>query len=316
MKKRIIIDGDMGSDDYIAIHLAILSKKFKIEGFSLVYGNASMDNVKNNLFKCLDDIGYKDKFKIYEGESHPIKDLGYNRKDNAFGSDGLGDVSYDKVYGIIEPINSIDWMIDTVNKNPNKISIVALGPLTNIAKAIEKDKSFANNIKELIVMGGSEGFGNITPYAEFNFYNDPYAVKTVYSAGIKSIVNIGWNIAVKVPITKEYEDLLKDSKDKNANFIYDITRKTAEIDKEYGGAIISDPITICYLLDRTCISFKDAKMNIEIIDMDKISQTIFDYNDPANCKNAVDLDKRKIYKIIFGTLFKKDKKKLKELLRR
>lgn len=314
MKKRIIIDADMGSDDYIAVQMAILSKKFKTEGISLVFGNSSMDNVKKNLFKTLDMIGHNNKIKIYEGESSPIKDFGKIRRDNAFGYNGLGDVSYKEASGKIENKDAISWMIEKVNNNPNKISIIALGPLTNIAKAIKKDNNFSKNIKELIVMGGSERFGNITPYAEFNFYNDPEAVNIVYNSGIKNIITIGWNVAVNVPITSDYEEFLKTSNNKNANFLYDITRVTSELDKKYGGTIISDALTICYLLDKKSLVFKKANMTINSDDNDHLGESTFDYNEPYNCMNALSLDKKRVYKLVFNTLFPEEKKIIKKLL--
>ena len=305
MKKRIIIDTDMGADDYIAIQLALLSKDINVEGVSLVHGNTTMDNVKKNVFKTLDMINMNNKVKVYEGESNPLYNYDVNTKDNAFGSNGFSDVLYDDVKGTIEKESAINFMIDKVNNNPNEISIVAIGPLTNIAKAIMTNKNFSKNIKELIIMGGAENYGNITEYAEFNFYNDPMACKIVFSSGIKNIIMIGFNVTKKVTINMLLEAKLKNANNKNANFIYDITRDSAKLDKEKNntdGAIISDAINICYLIDNNILSLKEANVKIITEKNDHLGESVVSYDDNTNCMIADDVDSKKCLDIIFNTI--------------
>jgi len=303
--KRIIIDTDMGSDDYIAVQLAMLSKKIKVEGISLVHGNTTIFNVKRNIFKTLDMIDKLDEVKIYEGMSTNIKNFGKEDNDNAHGSNGFSDVVYETVEGKIESTNAIDWMIDLVKNSPKKISIVAIGPLTNIASAILKDSEFAKNIKSLIIMGGAENFGNITPYAEFNFYKDPYAASVVFNSKIKDIVMIGFNITKEVTINTELEKMLLDSNDSKAKFIYDISRASAELDRnknKVDGAIINDAINICYLLDKTVLKLKKVKVEIELDDMERLGESKVYYNKDYNCNLAVGVNRQKCIKKIFKTL--------------
>lgn len=310
--KRIIIDTDMGSDDYIAIQLAALSKKIKIEGVSLVYGNTDMNNVKRNIFKTLDMINMSEKIKVYEGEQTSIYKHPVNPEDNAHGSNGFSDVIYEDVNGTIENISAIDWMIDTVNTNQHKITIIVIGPLTNIAKAILKDDCFHKNIKQLIIMGGAENFGNITPYAEFNFYKDPEAAKIVFEAGIKNIKLIGFNVTKKVTLDKNLEELLNNSKDENAKFIYNITRDTAKLDREKNkvdGAIINDAVNVCYLLNKNSVKFKKACVEIETNDQVRLGESKVSYGKKANCKIAKDVDQILCKKIIFNTIIPNIKKK-------
>ena len=318
MKKRIIIDTDMGADDYIATQLAILSNKFKIEGISLVNGNTSMENAKKNIFKTLEMIDKLGCIKVYEGEKSPIKDFNVNTKDNAHGNNGFSDVQYIEVEGQIEEINAVDWMIKTINENPNKITIVAIGPLTNIAKAIIKNKDFEKNIKEIIIMGGAENFGNITPYAEFNFYNDPEAAKIVFESKIKNKVMIGFNITKKVALSSDFENLFKNSDNKNAKFIYDITRDSAKLDRKKNktdGAVISDAINICYLMNKRVLKLKKCSVKIETSNMEHLAQSIVSYEKETNCKIAVDINSKKCIEIIFSTIIPKLKTKIKEILK-
>ena len=234
----------------------MLHRKIKVDGITLVHGNTTMENVRKNIFKALDMINQNGKVKVYEGESSPIKDYGFNTDDDAHGSNGFSGLIYDEVPGKIEEISAIDYLINHVNNNPHKITIIAVGPLTNIAKAILKDKNFAKNIKELIIMGGAENYGNITPYAEFNFYKDPVAAKIVFNAPITKIVMMGYNITKKVFIDHQMEKLLKNSTNPKARFLYDISRSCAKINIEAGdakGATINDAINICYLINKSCV---------------------------------------------------------------
>lgn len=303
--KRIIIDTDMGSDDYIAIQLAALSKKIKLEGISLVYGNTDMKNVKRNVFKTLDMINMLGKFKVYEGEATGLDKESFDPNYSAHGSNGFSDTKYDDVGGNIEATNAIDWMIDLVNNNPKKIIIVAIGPLTNIAKAILKDREFVKNIKQLIIMGGAENFGNITPYAEFNFYKDPKAAKIVFESGIKDVKLIGFNVTKKVTFDESLEQKFMNSDDDNAKFIYSITRDTAKLDREetkVDGAIINDAVNICYLINKRSLKLKKAFVEIETEDLVRIGESKVYYTKKTNCEIAKDVDAKLCKKIIFNTI--------------
>lgn len=311
MKKRIIIDCDMGADDYIAIQLAILSNKFNIEGISLVNGNTSLKQATDNAFKTLDMINHLNKIKVYKGENTPLKILTNDTDDLAHGNNGFSNVEYQKVKGCIEKINAVDWMINLVNSNPKKITIVATGPLTNIASAILKNKHFAHNIKELVVMLGAEKSGNITPFAEFNSYKDPYAAKIVFEAGIKNLTMIGFNITSQVTINKKLEKILKESPNINANFIYAITRSSAQIDinkNKLDGATINDAVNICYLLNKNVLKLKKGHVKIENDLKENLGESIIDYSLPYNAKIAKEINAKACKKIIFNTLFPELKK--------
>lgn len=317
MKKRIIIDCDMGADDYIAIQLAILSNKFNVEGISLVNGNTSLKQATSNVFKTLDMINYLNKIKVYKGCNEPLKIIAHDTDDFAHGNNGFSNVEYKKIMGHAENVNAIDWMIKLVNENPNKITIVATGPLTNIASAILKDKNFASNIKELVVMLGAEKKGNITPFAEFNSYKDPYAAKIVFEAGIKNLTMIGFDITSQVTINKPLEQLLKKAHNINANFIYAITRSSANIDinkNKLDGATINDAINICYLLNKNVLKLKKCHVKIENEAKENLGESIIDYHLPSNAKIAKKINAKACKKIIFNTLFPKLKKELKKII--
>lgn len=166
----------------------------------------------------------------------------------------------------INPESVEEVLVKKINENPKTISIVAIGPLTNLANALSINQEFVNNVDELVIMGGDEGGGNITPYAEFNIYQDPEAAKKVFDAGFKKITMIGFNVSKMVTLCPEIEIFLKQNGE-IGRFIYDITRVTANLDREKNkvdGAIMNDILTLLYLIwDEKMFKKKQADVLVD-----------------------------------------------------
>lgn len=177
---KLIIDTDPGHDDALAILLLELSKRFDILGLTTVAGNSTIQNVTNNARYILDLIG--SKTAIYSGSDRPLK-----RKlitANVHGESGLNGALICKK----EKLNNlaVDKIIQLVKENPNQVTILVLGPETNIAKAIKKEPEIVQLIKELVIMGGAiDSPGNKNRVAEFNIFVDPEAAQVVFDSGIK-----------------------------------------------------------------------------------------------------------------------------------
>ena len=298
--RKIIIDADPGTDDFIAISLAIKSNIFDILGITTVEGNCTLDNAIKNTFKVL-DMCKRNDIEVYKGLTN--HELGTDSAEDVHGTNGLGEVEYTPIDREVNSKSAIDFIIDTINNNPGEVTLVCLGPLTNIAAAIKKDHSFVKNTKELVIMGGSRFLGNITPYAEFNFHKDPKAVDIVIGAGFENVTVIGWDRATRTALLPEYEGRLKNSNNELMKFIYDITRTTAERDKDaYGGAVISDAVVIGYLIDPSIITLEDADMDI-IRHGKKAGQSDIELtNKDSNCKYVVKIDSEKFYDLFFDVL--------------
>lgn len=301
--ERIIIDADPGTDDAFAILLAAHSNELKIEGITTVAGNCDLENATNNTFKIL-DLANRNDISVYKGmhKSLAIDDIDAT---DVHGNNGMGGVTFKPINRQVEDMNAIDYLINTVNENPNEITIVAIGPLTNIAVAINKDTSFSKNIKKLIIMGGAIEEGNITPYAEFNFYKDPHAAQIVFNSNIKEIVMLGLDVTTKLPLTEKLENTLKDINNDVSNFLFDITRTCAKYDREIeglDGAILNDPLTIAYLIDPSIVELKNAKINIETTG-EKIGKSNIELSNDSNYKVAYTVDSDKFYNILFNKIF-------------
>lgn len=251
-KRQIIINTDGGSDDFIAILYAVLSQQFDIKGITLEAGNTDVNNVRRNVFKALNMAGIEPEEAKKIGVYLPEYINENIIPDGAYGENGLGNVEFDLPIGYeSNPEKAEEILIKKVNEQPGKISIISIGPLTNIANAIKRNSDFIKNTDELVILGGDEGGGNITPYAEFNVYQDPEAAKRVFEAGFKKITMIGFNISKTVTICPEIETFLKQNNEMG-RFIYDSTRVTADLDirkSKVDGARMNDILTLLYLLD-------------------------------------------------------------------
>ena len=301
--KKIIFDTDLGVDDAFSLLLICCNEKLKLQAVTLVEGNCKMEYAIENPFKILDFT--KDKnVPVYKGAENALKVKRANAE-YVHGENGLGNVKYKPIARKIEDKSAVDYLIDEVNKNPKEITIVAIGPLTNIALAIKKNKDFVKNVKELIIMGGSITNGNITPYAEFNFYHDPHAAKIVFDAGFENIIMIGLNVTEKLPLTKNHEKMLLEINSDLSNFLYKATRLGTKYDKKMGlkGLIINDPLTIAYLIDKSLLKLQDAHIAIKI-HTKKTGMSYIKENKSPNCKVAIDVDSKKFFQILFSNIFK------------
>jgi purine nucleosidase len=187
MTRRIIIDTDTAQDDCIALLVGLLDPDSTLEAITMVAGNVGFTRQVQNAHMTLSVAGRLGEVPVYLGCERPLT-REWVSAENVHG-DGAGGMRMDLTGFAPEPEHGVDALVRMVNDNPGQIDIVAIGPLTNIAMAVVKDPAFAENVRSLTVMGGSNnGRGNITAAAEFNFYVDPEAADTVFSSGLNIIV--------------------------------------------------------------------------------------------------------------------------------
>lgn len=320
--ERIIIDTDPGVDDAMAILLALKADtRFKIEALTTVDGNVGIDKVTRNAKAILELSGNSD-IPVYQGARHPMeREQEYS--DDFHGSNGLGGVDIPVQDMKIPDKDAVDYLIETVNSNPGEIVLVPIGPLTNIAKAVQKNAEFVSNVKRVVLMGGAEHGGNMSPVAEFNFYHDPVAADVVFNAGFKEIIMVGLDATSKVYMTPAMRELCYLIDTSISRFIYDITRQYTtrrwEINRVMG-CQMCDPLVIGYLLDNNMLTLKDAHVEIETKGRCEGMSVVYRnerYPElPINCKVAVDTDSRKFFEVFYETLFPQYKSEIKAMIDR
>lgn len=300
---KVIIDADPGIDDAFAILLAAESRYIDLLGITIVAGNTGLENGIRNSFKIL-DMCNKDFIPVYKGAEVSLENRSIEA-DYVHGKNGFGDLDYEPIRRSTSG-DAIEFLINTVNNNPGEISVIAVGPLTNVALAVMRDKNFAQNLKSLLIMGSAKVEGNVTKFAEFNFYQDPHAAKVVFDSEIENIYLFGLNVTTKLPLTEKYEEYLKNHDSELAKTLYQITRLGAAFDRKCGhdGLILNDPLTVAYLIDSNVAEMMDADVDIAI-DGELIGKSFITLKENGKCKVAYDVNPELFYQILFDTVIEK-----------
>ena len=204
--RRIILDTDPGVDDALAIFLALRSPELKVEAITPVSGNVPLALTLPNALRLVEIAGRTD-VPVAAGAATPL----LRRLVTAtyvHGDNGLGGADFPEPK--LKPVseNAAQLICRMVRESPGQITIVGIGPLTNVATALKSDSDLAPKIKEIVVMGGSLSAGNITPSAEFNFYVDPEAAKIVFDSGVP-ITMVGLNVTEKVLLGEQQINILQ-----------------------------------------------------------------------------------------------------------
>jgi len=210
----MILDTDFAfppQDDAMALIFALNCPELEILGITTVAGNKNVERATVDALKVLEIAG-RDDIPVFRGANRPL----VHEKDDfavkAYGGWWSDEPAPAPPGGFAkkkaEPISAVDFIVRTVVQNPGQITILAIGPLTNIAMAIRMDAGFAGNVKQLVIMGGAiaslpDGGGNVTPNAEFNFWVDPEAAKVVLRSGIPIVLS-PLNVSRKTRFSREY----------------------------------------------------------------------------------------------------------------
>ena len=181
-RRRIIIDTDAGADDAAAIILAAKIPNVEILGVTVLVGNVDLEQSAKNTLMALETAGCT--APVYKGSEQTLSG---EKKEafSVFGTDGMGDAGIIHPKGAPQEDDAVDFILDSVRENPGEIEIIAIGPATNIARAIEKDPETMKNVKMVWSLGTPGlGHGNASPVAEFNVYADAPAYKVMLDSGI------------------------------------------------------------------------------------------------------------------------------------
>lgn len=215
-KRKIILDVDTGTDDAIAIMIALLSDDLDVLGITTVNGNRGIEYTTENTLRVVEHLNAT--VKVYKGCALPlVSTLHKGRRDNV-PYRGEEDPS-ENVHGDYlnlpeatikeESINAVSWIVETLMNSEDRITLIPVGPLTNIAMALRIEPRIKEKIEEIVIMGGGYRENNTTPAAEFNFWIDPEAAKIVINSGCKiTLVPLDATHAAAVS-TKDIDDLAK-----------------------------------------------------------------------------------------------------------
>ena len=291
-KRKVIIDCDPGIDDALAIILALKSKEIEVIGITTVSGNVESLQGAKNALKVLKLLGRLD-IPVYLGEGKPVKRELVTAQDT-HGEDGLGETFLEEVSSEYIRENGVDFILNTL-KNHENVSIIALGPLTNLCRAIEKDSESFHRVKEIVSMGGAyKSHGNCSPVAEFNYWVDPHGAREFLKKFNGEFTMVGLDVTREIVLTPNLREMIHQFKDEIGDFIYDITRFYVDFHWEQErtlGCVINDPLAVEYFINRElCEGFK-AYVDIACEDI-SMGQSVVDVADfYKKRKNVFVLDK-------------------------
>ncbi|HXX15264.1 MAG TPA: nucleoside hydrolase [Candidatus Eremiobacteraceae bacterium] len=263
--RRIILDCDTGVDDAIAILLALRSPELKIEAITAVSGNVPLALTLPNTLRMVEIAGRGD-VPVAGGAAIPlVRQL--VTASYVHGENGLGGAEFPepKLKPVDEPAAQLIRRI--VHSRPGEVTIVGVGPLTNVALALKSDPELGSQIQEIVVMGGSLTGGNITPSAEFNFYVDPEAARVMFDSGVP-LTMVGLNVTQKVLLGEQQLGVLEAAQNPVSQAAGKILRSTIEHIREGRGITaktmaMHDPLTVAHLIDPSILTLKDYYVQIE-----------------------------------------------------
>lgn len=261
-KRKIILDCDPGHDDAITMLMAAVHPKIDLLGITIVAGNQTLDKtVVNGLNVCqLLDIDAK----VYAGMPKPLV-REQVVADNVHGESGLDGPVFGPLHRQVEKTHAIKYIIDTLLESDGDITLVPVGPLTNIAVAMRTEPRIVPKIKEIVLMGGAYGTGNFTPSAEFNIFADPEAAQVVFTSGAP-IVMMGLDLTNQTLCTMEVIERMEAVGNAAGKLFGDIMRFTLKSQFECFGleaGPVHDATCVAYLIHPEAFETQDMFVEID-----------------------------------------------------
>lgn len=260
--KKIIFDTDPGSDDALALMLALNSPELDVRAITVVPGNVTAQMGLENALRMV-SLANRCDIPVAAGAQHPL----FQKLITAefwHGKNGLANVELPTSKCKVDPRFGPDLIIQLVHASPHEITLVPVGPLTNIALAVEKDPSIVPLVKELIIMGGSINGGNVNASAEANIYNDPEAAQVVFQAGWP-LTMVGLEVGDKALFTKKYLDELSSTHGPINDFIAAVLKYLVDLSAQFGaaGTPMYDPSAVAVAIDPTLVKTQEMHVDVE-----------------------------------------------------
>lgn len=260
--QRVIIDTDPGVDDAMAILLALNSPELKVEALTVVPGNVDSQQGLENALKIV-SLANRCDIAVARGAHHPLNQKLITAQ-YWHGKNGLADVELPASNCKADPRFGPDLIIETVHKYPHEVTLIPVGPLTNIALAVSKDPTIVDLVKDIVIMGGSISGGNVDGAAEANIYNDPEAASIVFNAGWM-VTMIGSDVGERTIITRKHLAQLQSQHGPESDFVAKLADfyLTRSEKSGYQGAAMYDPLAVGTVIDPTLVTLKDMHVDVE-----------------------------------------------------
>jgi len=260
--KKIIFDTDPGTDDAMALMLALNSPELDVRAITVVPGNVTAKQGLENALRMV-SLANRCDIPVAAGAQHPL----FQKLITAefwHGKNGLANIDLPASKCKVDSRFGPDLIIEMVHAAPHEITLVPVGPLTNIALAVEKDPSIVPLVKEVIIMGGSISGGNVNAAAEANIYNDPEAAQIVFQAGWP-LTMVGLDVGDKTLLSPKYLEQLGQTHGPINDFIYQVAHYLIELSAKFGlsGTPMYDPLAVGVAIDSMLVKAPAMHVDVE-----------------------------------------------------
>jgi len=298
---KIILDCDPGHDDAIALMLALASPELQLLGVSTVAGNQTVEKTTANALRVLEHLGRGD-VAVAAGAPRPLlRDPRVAA--GVHGDSGLDGPSLPAPKRAPVTEHAIDWIAATLSAQPEPVTLVPTGPLTNIALFLARYPELAPRVAGIVLMGGAIGAGNVTPAAEFNIWADPEAASRVFSSGLE-VTMVGLDVTHRALLRQPHVDRLAAS-GAAGRLVADLYSFYAQHHKRrYGwdGAPVHDAVAVAHVLDETLLGIRTCGVKVDTGGELSRGRTYVDLwgvtNWQRNCHVAVDIDAERFLKLL------------------
>jgi inosine-uridine nucleoside N-ribohydrolase len=260
--RKVVIDTDPGTDDAMAILLALNSPELDVKALTVVAGNVVVEQGFENALKLVSLAGRCDVL-VAKGASHPLVQK-LVTAEFFHGATGLGNVELPAPACQADASFAPDLIIKLIHLYPHEITLIPVGPLTNIALALRKDPSVVPLVKEVVLMGGSITGGNVTAAAEANIHNDPEAARAVFEVGWP-LTMVGLNVTEKTLFTRADLSRLARTRGRQNDFALGVLSFMLDVASKLGGegTPMHDPLAVAAVIERSLIRTQDMWVEVE-----------------------------------------------------
>ena len=320
-RRKVILDVDTGSDDAVAIMAAVCAPELEVLGICSVAGNLPIDNTTENTLRVVQMLGAD--VPVYRGASGPLvaqlnplrQDMAPRKKPVFVESRGRMVRVHNEYLDLpaatikTQDLPAAMFIVDTVRKSKEKVTLLPVGPLTNIALALKLDPTIVNNIDEIIIMGGGHAVFNTTSAAEFNIWFDPEAAEIVLQSGAK-ITMVPLDATHAASLSLDDAKALRGLHTPQADFAAEMIEHRVEVhnaDGQMGGAKnlapIHDALVVCAAIDPSVLTdVRFMRGDVDCSGGYADGQTLCDTRalptKPRNCHVALDADPKKFGQIL------------------
>jgi purine nucleosidase len=301
----VILDCDPGHDDAIALLLALGSPEIKLLGVTTVSGNQTLEKTTANAIRVLDHVD-RPHVPVAAGAPRPLVRERHTAAE-VHGDSGLDGPSLPPPSREPEPAHAIDWIAVTVDQSTDPVTLIATGPLTNVALLLARYPEVESKLGRIVLMGGAIGEGNVTPAAEFNIWADPEAAHRVFESGL-DLTMVGLDVTHQALMTPAHTARLQ-AAGKAGQLVADLFGFYAGYHRRrYGwdGAPVHDAVAVAHVIDPTLLTTRHCGVVVDTGPELSRGRTNVDLRDtmgwPPNCHAAVGIDADRFLELLLARI--------------